>query len=58
MFNNYIHESTMQTLDALAKWIPDDDINAGMKATEAFEFRPEIWIYLWIITTCPLQSLI
>jgi len=36
------HESTKQTLDAYARWIPDDDINAGMKATEAYEFRPEI----------------
>jgi integrase len=36
------HESSKQTLDAYARWIPDNDINARMKATEAYEFRPEI----------------
>ena len=36
------HESTKQTLDAYARWIPEDDINAGMKASEAFGYNPKL----------------
>ena len=36
------HESTKQTLDSYARWIPDDDINAGMTASENYKYNPKL----------------
>ena len=38
------HESTKQTFDAYAKWIPEDDIDAGMTASENYKYNPKLVI--------------
>jgi len=35
------HSSPVQTLSAYARWIEEDDPEAGMKAAEAYKFTPE-----------------